>query len=278
MRPAGPKAEAWRVPRFAANLSWLFAERPFAARFAAAAAQGFDAVECLFPYAIDACRCAALLRETALTLELFNLPAGDWAAGERGLAALPGREAQFDAGLEEARRYAAVCGTRRLHAMAGIPPAGSDPDRVHDCLAENLRRAARSLAEDGCTLLVEPINSRDMPGYAISTLEDAAAIVARVGEPNLRVQADLYHLQIMGGDVIRRIVAALPVIGHVQIAGVPDRNEPDLGELRHEAVFAALDDHGYNGWVGCEYMPSGRTEAGLGWARPWLSRGPRSSM
>lgn len=265
------------MPRLAANLSWLFTERPFEERFAAAAAQGFDAVECSFPYALDAERCTAMLRDAGLTLELINLPAGDWAGGERGLAALPGREAQFDAALEAGRRYASVCGTRRLHAMAGITPKGSEPEQVLDCLAANLRRAARMLATDGCTLLVEPINTRDVPGYTVSTLEEAMAVIALVGEPNVRVQADLYHLQIMGGDIVRRVIAALPLIGHLQVAGVPDRNEPDHGELRHEVVFSALDDHHYDGWIGCEYTPRAQTEAGLAWARPWLSLGPRSS-
>lgn len=262
------------MPRLAANVSWLFTERPFEARFAAAAAQGFDAVECLFPYSMEATQCAALLRDCGVTLELINVPAGDWAAGERGLAALPGRESEFDAAIEQARRYAATCGTRRLHAMAGIPPAGSDRERVLDCFAANLRRAARRMSEDGCILMIEPINSRDLPGYALSHLEDAVALIERVGEPGLRLQADLYHLQIMGGDVTRRIMAALALVGHVQVAGVPDRNEPDRGELRHEALFDVLDGHGYEGWVGCEYVPRGLTEDGLGWARPWLSRVP----
>ncbi len=261
------------MPRLAANISWLFTERPFAARVAAAAAQGFTGVECLFPYATSAGDLAALLRASGLTLELFNLPPGDWTIGERGLAALPGREAQFAASVEEALRYAGACGTRRLHAMAGIPAPDVERSRMLDCYAANLRRAARRLAEEGCTLLIEPINERDMPSYALSSLDEALALIACIGEPNLRVQADLYHLQIMGGDLSHRIEAAMPVIDHVQIAGVPDRHEPDRGELRHEALFDLLDRHGYDGWVGCEYTPRGRTEDGLAWARPWLSPG-----
>lgn len=263
------------MPRLAANISWLFTEHPFAERIAAASARGFEGVECLFPYQLEAAAMADLLRTSATTMELLNLPAGDWDAGERGLAALPGREAQFGAQVEEGRRYAATCGTPRIHAMAGIPPAGMERARVLDCFAENLRRAARRLADDGCTLLIEPINERDVPGYALSRLEDALAVIAEVGEPNLRVQADLYHLQIMGGDLSHRLVEAMPLIGHVQLAGVPDRNEPDRGELRHELILDLLDRSGYDGWVGCEYAPRAGTVAGLGWARPWLSRGRR---
>lgn len=263
------------MTRLAANLSWLFTERPFPDRFAAAAAYGFDGVECLFPYELGETELASLLRRSGLSLELFNLPAGSWVAGERGLAALPGRETDFTAALEKGRRYAATCGTPRLHAMAGIPPLGAERERVLDCFRDNLRRAAQALADDGSTLLVEPINTRDLPGYALSTLEDAAAVIAQVGEPNLHIQADLYHLQIMGGDVSRRLIEALPIIGHVQIAGAPGRDEPDCGELRHELVFELLDRHGFKGWIGCEYTPRAGTEAGLGWATPWLSRGRR---
>ena len=265
------------MPRLAANLSWLYGDRPFAARFAAAGASGFAGVECLFPYEIAADDLAGLLDAARMTLALFNLPAGDWSAGDRGLAALPGREAEFAASVEQARRYAARCGTRLLHTMAGIVPRGVERARCLDTYYANLRRAAATLADDGVTLLIEPINTRDMPGYLLSTLEEALAIRAQVGAPNLLIQADLYHLQIMGGDLTRRLTAALPHIGHVQIAGVPDRAEPDRGELRHEALFAMLDAAGYDGWVGCEYRPEGRTEDGLGWAARWLSRDRRSS-
>lgn len=260
------------MPRLAANLSWLYTERSFPDRFAAAAASGFTGIECLFPYAWPAADVADWLAEAGVAPVLFNLPPGDWDAGERGLAALPGNEARFAATLDVARRYADVTGVRCLHAMAGLVPDGADPAALRATYVANLRLAARALAADGRTLLIEPLNPRDMPGYAIATLEEALAIVAAVGEPNLKVQADLYHLQIISGDLIRRIAAALPSIGHVQLAGVPAREEPDAGEMRHEALFDMLDMHGYAGWVGCEYRPRGRTEDGLGWAEPWLKR------
>lgn len=258
------------MPRLAANLSWLFGERPLPERFAAAAASGFAGVECLFPDELAPDILVDLLAAAELELVLFNLPAGDWATGERGLAALPGREAEFARGVEHARRYAVRCGTQRVHVMAGIVPDGADRARCLDAYLDNLRRAAAVFAEDGVTLLIEPINGRDMPGYLLSTLEQALSVLDQVAAPNLKVQADLYHLQIMGGDLTRRLATALPRIGHVQIAGVPDRAEPDRGEVRHEALFAALDAAGYDGWVGCEYRPAGRTEDGLGWAAPWL--------
>jgi hydroxypyruvate isomerase len=263
------------MPRLGANLSWLFGELPFAQRFDAAAASGFAGVECLFPYEIAPAGMARLLRNAGVTLELFNAPAGDWEAGERGVAGLPGRKAECDAGTDRARRYADRCGTPRIHVMAGIVPPGVERERCLDTYLANLDRAARALAEDGRVLLIEPINTRDMPGYLLATLEEAVAVVAAVGADNLRIQADLYHLQIMGGDLIRRVSAALPRIAHVQIAGVPDRGEPDRGELRHEALFAMLDAAGYDGWVGCEYRPRGRTGDGLAWAAPWLRPGPR---
>lgn len=263
------------MPRLAANLSWLYGDRPFSDRFAAAAASGFRGVECLFPYELPAHDLAGLLDAAGVELALFNLAAGDWAAGERGLAALPGRETDFAASVEQARRYAGPAGTRRVHAMAGIVPEGADRARWIETYIANLRRAAGALAEDGVTLLIEPINGRDMPGYLLSTLDQALTVVEQVGAPNLKVQADLYHLQITGGDLTRRLAVALPWISHVQVAGVPDRAEPDRGELRHESLFAMLDDAGYDGWVGCEYRPAGRTEDGLGWASHWLDPQPK---
>ena len=261
--------------RLAANLSWLYGEHPFPERFAAAAASGFAGVECLFPYEIPPDELVRLLDASGLSLALFNLPAGDWTRGERGVGALPGREADFANSVEQARRYAARCGTTRLHAMAGIPPRGAERARCLDTYLANMRRAAAALADDGITLLIEPINTRDMPGYLLSTLEEAITICGQVNATNLLIQADLYHLQIMGGDLTRRLAAALPHIGHVQIAGVPDRAEPDRGELRYEALLEMLDARGYDGWVGCEYRPAGRTQDGLGWAAPWLNPGPR---
>lgn len=250
------------MPRFAANLSWLFLEHPFLDRFAAAAGAGFAGVEFLFPYdfAPEAVRAAAA--GAGVEIVLFNLPPGDWAAGERGLAALPGREAEFAASIGVARAYAAALGCPRLHVMAGIGGARAT-------YISNLRRAVAGLP--GLDVLVEPINRRDMPGYHLASFEDARALSARTGA---RVQADLYHMQIEGGDLTTRLTAGLTAgladIGHVQVAGVPGRDEPDRGEIDCHRLFALLDELGYAGWVGAEYRPAGRTADGLGWLRRYL--------
>lgn len=253
------------MPRFAANLSWLFTERPFPERFAAAASCGFAGVEFLFPYDYPPVDVARWAEEAGVEVVMFNLPPGDWAAGERGLAGVPGREEEFREAVATALDYADALGVARLHAMAGVVPPGVAREEAWLCYLRNLRAAAGLLAESGRTLLIEPINRRDMPGYLLATLEDALAAVEAVGAANLRVQADLYHLQIEGGDMTRRLEAAMPQIGHVQVAAVPDRGEPDRGELNHAHLFALLDAAGYGGWVGCEYRPRGRTEDGLGW-------------
>lgn len=258
------------MPRLAANLSWLFTERPFLERFDAARAVGFAATEIMFPYEVPAAEVATAAQRADLPIVLFNLPPGS--AGERGMAALPGREAELAASVEQAAEYAAVLGTGRLHAMAGTVPQDVEWQRCHDCYVRNLRHAARRLADDGITLLIEPLNRRDAPGYFLETLEQAVAVLEEVGSPNLLIQADLYHLQIAGGDVLTRLTAAMPRIGHVQLAGVPDRGEPDRGELAYGRVFEAFDGLGYDGWIGCEYRPATSTEAGLGWAAPWLNR------
>ena len=258
------------MPRFAANLTLMYTEHAFGDRFAAAAADGFDAVECLFPYALSADELAQRLREQRLNLVLFNLWPGDWAAGERGLAALPGREAEFAASVETALGYAQASGCRQLHALAGLVPAGATADdraAMHRTYVGNLRRAARALAPHGITLLIEPINTRDMPGYVLNYQQSAHDVVAEVGEPNLKVQMDLYHCQIMEGDVATRLRQHIAGVGHLQIAGVPDRHEPDSGELNYPALFDLMDELGYRGHVGCEYRPRAGTSAGLGWWR-----------
>lgn len=261
------------MPRFAANLTLLYTDRPFLDRFAAAAADGFEAVECLFPYDHPPEAIAKRLRECGLTLALMNLPPGDWAAGERGLAALPGREVEFRQGLERALAYARATGCRRLHAMAGVAPPGAARDEMHRTFVENLRTAARRAAKEGVTLTIEPINLRDMPGYFLNFQQQAHDIVEEVGEPALAVQMDLYHCQIMEGDLTRRLERHLPRVAHIQIAGVPDRHEPDVGEIHYPWVFDFLDRLGYDGYVGCEYRPRGDTSAGLGWLRRWRARG-----
>lgn len=253
------------MPKFAANLSMMFNEVPFPRRFEAAAKAGFEAVEFLFPYEHPAQDVAQWLHRNRLTNVLFNMPPGDWAAGERGMAALPGREAEFREGVERALEYATAMGTPRLHAMAGLMPSGAPRDRYRQTYIANLRHAAREAAKRGITVLIEPINPRDMPGYFLNTQAEAHAICAEVDEPNLKVQMDFYHAQIVEGDLAVTFRKYVDNIGHVQIAGVPDRHEPDDGEVNYGYLFGLLDELGYDGWVGCEYRPRGRTEDGLGW-------------
>jgi len=255
------------MPRFAANLSLMYTELPFLERFAAAAADGFEAVEFLFPYEHDPQELALRLRVHGLRQALFNLPPADWAAGERGMAAIPGREAEFDASVQLALRYAQALGCPRLHVMAGIMPAEADRAAWHRTYVDNLRRAAAAVAPHGITLLIEPINTRDMPGYFLNYQQQAHDIVAEVGAPNLKVQMDLYHCQIMEGDLAMRLRRYLPQVGHVQIAGVPERHEPDVGEVHYPYLFRLMDELGYEGDVGCEYRPRAGTSAGLGWFR-----------
>lgn len=258
------------MPRFAANLSMMYTEVPFLERFAAAAADGFDAVEYLFPYDFEPAQIAAQLQAHGLTQALFNLPPGNWDAGERGLACHPGREAEFAAGLERAIPYALATGCRRLHAMAGLTPTGHDAATVHATYVANLRHATARLASLGITLLIEPINQRDMPGYHLSRQQHAHDVVAEVGAANLLVQMDLYHCQVTEGDLTRRLEKHFAGVGHIQIAGVPDRHEPDAGEVNFAHLLQRLDQLGYTGFVGCEYRPRAGTRAGLGWLRPWL--------
>jgi hydroxypyruvate isomerase len=252
---------------FAANLSMMYTEQPFLDRFAAAAADGFRAVEYLFPYEHAPGDIASRLREHGLTQALFNLPPGDFAKGERGIAALPGREAEFAASVETALTYARATGCTRLHAMAGIAPHDADLEAMRATYVANLRLAARQFAPHGITLLIEPINTRDMPGYFLSLQHAAHDVVAEVGAPNLKVQMDLYHCQIMEGDLERKIERWLPGVGHFQIAGVPQRHEPDTGEVNYAYLFERLDALGWTGFIGCEYRPRAGTREGLGWWR-----------
>jgi len=256
------------MPRLAANLSMMFTEYPFEARFEAAARAGFRAVEFLFPYDWPSTQVAQWLAGAGVENVLFNLPPGDWASGERGLAALPGREIEFRAALRKALDYAQVLGTPRLHVMAGLIPAGADAGlraRMRSTYLDNLRWAAQEALQAERTLLIEPINPRDIPGYWLNHQQEALDVIAEVGAPNLRLQFDLYHAQIVDGDLTRRIERQVGLTGHVQIAGVPDRHEPDAGELAITHLLSTLDRVGYTGWVGCEYRPRGQTEAGLGW-------------
>jgi hydroxypyruvate isomerase len=255
------------MPRFAANLSMMFTDVPFADRFAAAAKAGFKGVEFLFPYELTPADVAARLRDNGLENALFNLPPGNFAAGERGIASLPGRETEFRASVAKAIEYAQALNTTTLHAMAGLLPAGADRARHRAVYVENLRFAAAELAKTGRTLVIEPINTRDIPGFFLNTQAEAHAIRTEVGAPNLKVQMDLYHAQIVEGDLAVKLKKYIADVGHIQIASVPDRHEPDEGEVNYPYLFGLIDALGYAGWIGCEYRPRGRTEDGLAWFR-----------
>ncbi len=257
------------MPKLAANLSMLFTEVPFLERFAAAARAGFTGVEFLFPYGHAPEDLAEALRANGLEQALFNLPPGDWQAGERGLAALPGRETEFQAGLDRALPYAQALGCRRVHMMAGIPPEGADRLTCRDVYVSNLRAAAAFFAPHGVSVLAEPINSRDVPGYFLNHQSQAVALLEAAGAANTGLQMDFYHCQIVDGDLASHLRANFTQIRHVQIAGVPERHEPDSGEVNYPYLFDLLDELGYDGWVGCEYRPAGDTLAGLGWARAY---------
>ncbi|MGP3941330.1 MULTISPECIES: 2-oxo-tetronate isomerase [Streptomyces] len=255
------------MPRFAANLSMMYTEHDFLDRFAAASADGFEAVEYLFPYAYDATELRRRLDDHGLRQVLFNAPPGSWESGERGLAALPGRAAEVRSGVERALEYAAELGCPRVHMMAGLVGPAPDPAEHRDTYLANLAWAAERAAAAGVDILIEPINGRDMPGYFLSRQAEAHTVVREVGAPNLKVQLDLYHCQIVEGDLTTILRRDLPTgrVGHLQIAGVPDRHEPDRGELDIRHLFGVIDELGFGGWIGCEYIPRAGTSEGLGW-------------
>jgi hydroxypyruvate isomerase len=253
------------MPKFAANLTMLFTEMPFLDRFAAAAAAGFTAVEFLFPYEYEPQQIATLLEGHGLSLVLHNLPAGNWAAGERGIACHPDRVAEFRAGVARAIAYAIPLGCPRLNCLAGILPAGVAPAEARSTLVDNLRFAAAALREAGIALVLEPVNTRDVPGFFVPTTRAALSIIDEAGEDNLKLQYDIYHAQVMEGDIARSIETNLDRIGHMQLADNPGRHEPGTGELNYPYLFARIDDLGYRGWIGCEYKPRTTTIAGLAW-------------
>ncbi len=266
--------------RFSANLTFLFTEVPFLERFTEAAHAGFRAVEFAFPYEYQAKDLAARVNAQRLEVVLFNLPPGDWAAGDRGLASLPGREHEFAASVSTALRFAQALKCTRLHVMAGVLPPDADADeraRRHRLFVRNLKAACEEAAAQNVTLLIEPINPRDMPHYLLHTQQDAHAIREEVGMANLRVQMDFYHAQIVEGDLSEKVRRWMPHIGHFQIAGVPGRNEPDQGEVNYAWLFKLLDELKYDGWIGCEYRPAQTTVAGLGWMYKLIDRRPPSS-
>jgi hydroxypyruvate isomerase len=253
------------MSKFAANLTMLFTELPFLERFAAAREAGFNAVEFLFPYEWPAAELAHQLQLNSLTQALFNMPPGNWATGERGMAAIPGRETEFRAHLPSVRDYALALGCRKVHAMSGIVDPAHTLAAHRQTLINNIRFAADFLAADGIRVLLEPLNERDVPGYFLVHQLDALALVQEIDRPNVAVQLDLYHAQIMDGDLTRLIGKLGPAIGHVQIASVPDRHEPDEGEIAYPHLFKVLEQAGYHDWIGCEYNPRGNTRQGLAW-------------
>ena len=253
------------MPRFAANLSMLFTEVPFLDRFERAAHAGFQAVEFMFPYPYSAADILGRMQEHRLQLVLHNLPAGDWDAGERGIACIPGREREFRTGVGQAIEYARVLGVGQLNCLVGKTPPGADAGRVHATLVENLRYAALQLADAGLKLLVEPVNSYDIPGFHLNRSAQTLALLDEVGAPNLFLQYDIYHMQRMEGELAATLTRQLPRIAHIQLADNPGRNEPGTGEINYPFLFAHLDRIGYAGWIGCEYKPAGRTEDGLAW-------------
>ena len=260
------------MPKFAANLSMMYQEYPFLDRFEAARRDGFSGVEFLFPYDFAAADIRRRLDDNGLTLALFNGPPGNWADGERGLASLPGRQEEFRESVKRALDYATVLGNQRLHIMAGMIKPGQDRAVHHAVYIDNLSYAAKQAASLGITTVIEPINTRDIPGFFLNRQDQAHQIVAEVGADNLKVQMDFYHCQIVEGDLAMNLRKHIDGVGHIQIAGVPERHEPDLGEINYPYLFALIDELGYKGWIGCEYRPQAGTSAGLGWLRPWLKK------
>lgn len=253
------------MPKYAANLTMLFTEAPFLDRFALAAQAGFQAVEFLFPYAFPAHEIRQRLQDNGLQLVLHNLPAGDWDAGERGIACLPDRVAEFRSGVSQAIEYAKVLGVPQLNCLVGKTPAGVDDALLRSTLVQNLRYAAAELKKAGLKLLVEPINFYDIPGFYLSRSAQTLAVLDEVGADNLYLQYDIYHMQRMEGELAATMTQHLARIAHIQLADNPGRNEPGTGEINYPFLFAHLDRIGYQGWIGCEYKPATTTQAGLGW-------------
>lgn len=255
------------MPKFAANLTMLFNEVPFMERFAAAKAAGFEAVEYLFPYAFDKNELAQALKANGLKQVLHNLPAGDWDAGERGIACHPDRVDEFRAGVDRAIDYARALGCPQLNCLAGKLPVGVAREQAQATFVTNLKFAADKLKAAGLKLLIEPINSYDIPGFFLNTTAQAAAILDAVGSDNLYIQYDLYHAQRMEGELAATVQKYLPRIAHIQLADNPGRNEPGTGEINYAFLFRHLDAIGYSGWIGCEYKPKTSTVEGLGWIK-----------
>jgi hydroxypyruvate isomerase len=260
------------MPRFAANLTMLFNELDFLDRFDAAHRAGFTGVEYLFPYAYERELLVEKLSSRGLAQVLHNLPAGDWGKGERGIACLPDRVGEFRDGVGKAIEYAKALGCKQLNCLAGVLPSGLDRRAAQETLVKNLRFAAHALEAEKIRLLVEPINTRDVPGFFLCRSQQAIDLMNEVGDSNLYLQYDAYHMQIMEGDLVPTIERNLARIAHVQIADNPGRHEPGTGEINYSFIFNRLDAAGYGGWVGCEYKPRAGTAAGLGWFAPFAAR------
>jgi hydroxypyruvate isomerase len=256
------------MPRFAANLSTLFREHAWLERPLAARRAGFEAVEIQFPYELDLEDLIRAKRDAGVHWLMINLPPGDFTKGERGLGALPGREADFRAGVALCRRYGEGLGIAQVNMPSGAPPEGIERDRIEATLVENMRYAAEELGKAGIRLLIEPINDRDIPGFFVTRADQALALIDRAGHANLGLLHDLYHAQIMVGDLLTNLERLMPRIGHIQFADPPGRHEPGTGELNWKTIFAAIDRCGYAGWTAAEYFPTGKTEDSLAWMRP----------
>ena len=257
------------MPKFAANLTMLFNEVPFMERFDKAAAAKFKAVEFLFPYAFPVADIKARLDQNKLTLVLHNLPAGNWEAGERGIACLPDRIEEFRRGVSNAVEYATALGVTQVNCLAGKMPDGVPHNVLRTTFIDNLKYAATELKKANIKLLIEPINTFDIPGFFLSGTQQAIDIISEVGSDNLFLQYDIYHAQRMEGELANSIQKHLAKIAHIQLADNPGRNEPGTGEINYAYIFAMLDRIGYAGWIGCEYKPAATTEAGLGWFKPF---------
>ena len=258
------------MPKLAANLTLMFNEVQFLDRFAAAAKAGFKGVEYLFPYDYDKQALKQKLADHKLTQVLHNLPAGNWSAGERGIGCHPDRVAEFEAGVDKAVDYATALGCKQLNCLAGIRPRHLDPNDARETFINNLQFAALRLKAAGIRLLIEPINTRDIPGFFLCNTAQAVDIIKAVGSDNLFVQYDIYHMQIMEGDLAPTIEKNLKLIPHMQLADTPGRHEPGTGEINYTFLLGFIDKIGYTGWIGCEYKPAGKTEDGLGWSKPYL--------
>ncbi|MBL7127008.1 MAG: hydroxypyruvate isomerase [Dehalococcoidales bacterium] len=258
------------MPKFSANLSMLFTEVGFADRFERSARAGFKAVECQFPYELPKEDIAERLGKYGLELVLYNIPAGSWAAGERGTACLPGRESEFQEGVGKAIEYAKALKCPRINCLVGLTPKDAPADKVRQTLVSNLKFAAEAMQKAGISLLVEMLNDKDVPGFYLVRTQDTLKLFEEVKHANLWLQYDIYHMQVMEGNLAKTIQENVSRIGHIQLADNPGRHEPGTGEINFTNLFKFIDESGYTGWIGCEYKPAGATEDGLGWVKPYL--------